>query len=94
MWRGLLFGARRLFVAAIGADHSRGVTMDGDSRNYSNDTCTVNFYLRSSHRNLIDVSNTTFQREPEFQSFIISCSISSYNSGASFVWSSMVFYVV
>jgi hypothetical protein len=29
-------------------------------------TCTVNFYLRSSHRNLIDVSNTTFQREPEF----------------------------
>ena len=53
----------------------------------------VNFYFRSSHRNLIDVSNATFQREPEFQSFIISCSVSSYDSRASFVWSSMVFYV-
>jgi hypothetical protein len=48
----------------------------------------------SSHRNLIDVSNATFQREPEFQSFIISCSVSSYDSGAPFVWSSMVIYVV
>ena len=51
-------------------------------------------HTKSLHRNLIDVSNATFQREPEFQSFIMSCFVSSYNCGASFLWSSVVFYVV